>query len=220
MKLVCISDTHGEHEKVKIPECDVLIHAGDLTPRGESIYLQSLFAWFEKQPCKHVIVIGGNHDFLLQESAAEAKNSIIDQASSKIHYLEAGSRLHDASYTIDHIKFWGSPYTPYFYNWAFNFPERDRGSFARAHWDTIPEDTDVVVTHGPAYQILDQTARGPEVGCVALRDRLRVVKPKLHVCGHIHEAYGQKSVQDTHYVNASVLNLQYVLANGPVSITI
>lgn len=221
MKIACISDTHGRHKKLDIPECDVLVHAGDLTPRGELEFFNSTCKWFQKQPCDHVVFIGGNHDFLLQENAEEVKDLVIDRLPENIHYLEAGSHLHPDSVTIDGVKFWGSPWTPWFYSWAFNFPQRDMGQFANAHWDMISEDVDVVISHGPCYRILDQTERGEAVGCMSLKDQLqRVVKPKLHVFGHIHEAYGQQRVGDTLHVNASVLNLNYKLVNDPIVVEI
>lgn len=216
MKVVCISDTHGRHKKLNIPECDLLIHAGDLTPKGEIPMLESALNWLSKQPAKHIVFIAGNHDRCFQDNPNHVKNHIIDKLPFHMTYLEAGSYAHEDSVIVNGLKIWGSPWTPYFYNWAYNFPERDLGYMARKHWDMIPSDTDIVISHGPQHGILDMNDEGLYCGCLYLRDRLDIVKPKLHVFGHIHEAYGMASTMHTLHVNASVLDGDYQLANAPI----
>lgn len=206
MKLTLISDTHGSHHQLSLPSGDVLLHAGDVSKRGSRLEIEDFLNWFDLQDFKHKIFIAGNHDFFFENADPAEIEKLIP---SSITYLN------DSGITINGIKFWGSPVQPRFFDWAFN---RDRGADIDRHWRLIPMDVDVLLTHGPAYGILDQTADGRKVGCEMLRERIKEVKPQLSVFGHIHEAYGVQKVDDTLYVNASVLNLQYHLVNQPVNL--
>ncbi len=116
---------------------------------------------------------------------------------------------------IDGVKFYGSPWQPEFYDWAFNLP---RGEKLAEKWDSIPNDTDILITHGPAYQMLDWTLNNQLVGCQDLFNRIMTVKPKIHVCGHIHCAYGQKYFNDVEFLNAAVLNERYQHENKPIKL--
>lgn len=115
--------------------------------------------------------------------------------------------------TLEGIKFYGSPWQPWFFDWAFNL---QRGAEIRAKWDLIPLDTDVLITHGPAFGILDKTTRGARVGCEELLKVIEQVKPQLHVFGHIHEAYGIYSNDNLSFVNASNCDVQFNLVNPPI----
>ena len=219
MKIVAISDTHAKHGQITIPECDVLIHAGDWSHKGEFSTIRHIFDWFQKQPAKHIVTIAGNHDFWPEKSAFHFKNRILDRGPTNIHYLQADSLLFKSHVTIDGVKFWGSPWTPWFHDWAFNFPFKDSFSeTAVNHWDLIHKDTDVLITHGPPYQILDKTQEGHYVGCPALKAKIKDIKPKLHIFGHIHEAYGGLDIDETYYVNASQVNRNLQLVNKPIII--
>ena len=122
--------------------------------------------------------------------------------------------MNDSGITIDGIKIWGSPIQPEFFNWAFN---RKRGAEIDKHWQLIPDDTDILVTHGPPFGYLDETARMERVGCVDLLKRIDEIKPKVHVFGHIHEGYGTAiNDRDTLFINASVLDEHYRLVNEPI----
>ena len=123
------------------------------------------------------------------------------------HYLQ------DSSVTIDALRFYGSPYTPRFFDWAFN---QDRGPISAARWSMIPPGTDVLITHGPPLRILDRNLGGQDCGCADLLDAVQRVKPRLHVFGHIHEAAGTVRRAGTAFVNASVLDRRYQLAHPPV----
>jgi Icc-related predicted phosphoesterase len=114
---------------------------------------------------------------------------------------------------IEGLNIWGSPVQPWFYDWAFN---RKRGSEIKKHWDMIPNNTDILITHGPAYGVLDKTIRGEPVGCEELRKRISVINPRISICGHIHEAYGQEFIAQTKFINASVLDVHYQLVNAPI----
>ena len=124
-----------------------------------------------------------------------------------ITYLEGDS------VTIRGLKIWGGPWTPRFFDWAFNV---DRGERIKRYWDLIPDNTDVVVTHGPPAGILDvgSVRFGSEsAGCEELALAIKRVRPQLHVFGHFHTSYGVVVKNGIMYVNASVVNEEYKLAN-------
>lgn len=202
MKFVLISDTHNRHEKLKVPEGDVLIHAGDITGAGSLKDTLGFFRWFGNLPHQHKIFIGGNHDFLLENTCFDTHQ-----------YLPAGVvYLQDTFVEINGIKIYGSPYTPEFLNWAFM---KKRGTDIKAVWDKIPDGIDVLITHGPPFKILDMTTKNVNVGCEDLLDKVLRIKPKIHVFGHIHECYGKLEMEGTKFFNASVLNQYYGLVNPP-----
>lgn len=203
MRLVFISDSHGQHPDLNLPAGDVLVHAGDLTGRGRKWEITDFLRWFGAQPHPHKVMIAGNHDFLAEREPELFQSLVPDN----VHYLE------NSAVEIEGLKFWGSPITPWFFDWAFN---RQRGEDIARYWREIPDDTDILITHGPPAGILDQTSRGERVGCEDLLVRIRQVKPRIHVFGHIHEAYGQHHEGGTHFINASVLNLRYWLTNAPI----
>lgn len=196
MKIVCASDTHGLHREIDIPHGDILIHAGDLTAYGKENELHEVNAWLEAMPHKHKVVIAGNHDFCFEKMRKVSEG-----------ILTAATYLHNSSTIIEGLKFYGSPFQPWFYNWAFNLPRR--GDALKANWELIPDDTDILITHGPPWGILDTNYRGDHCGCELLETRVKQVKPKLHVFGHIHQGHGQTVIEDTRYVNPSVLDDRY-----------
>ncbi|MGO1648313.1 MAG: metallophosphatase domain-containing protein [Sphingobacterium sp.] len=203
MRAVCISDTHGRHLSLKVPSGDLLIHAGDMTRRGTLREVQEFLEWFSNQRFKHKILIAGNHDFFFEHAKGEQIANLIP---SNVTYLN------DSGIQIHGLNFWGSPVTPWFHDWAFN---RKRGEEIKKHWDLIPLNTDVLITHGPPFGVLDQTVYGLKVGCEELQAKIENIKPRFHFFGHIHESYGQYSAQGTQFINASVLNEHYTLSNPP-----
>jgi len=208
MKITLISDTHGKHDQLVLPETDLLIHAGDLSSRGTLPEIQQFLDWFAALPIKHKVFIGGNHDFLLERSATLFKSMLTEDYI----YLE------NSEVVIEGIKIWGSPITPWFFDWAFN---RQRGEEIAKYWDMIPADTDIIVTHGPPLNYGDLTTRDQQnVGCADLLKVVNKIQPRYHVFGHIHEAYGINETPKTTFVNASVLNLQYQMVNDPISIVL
>jgi Icc-related predicted phosphoesterase len=203
MKIVFISDTHGQHAKLILPEGDMIIHAGDVSKRGGMAEIENFLAWFSALPFKYKVFTVGNHDFLAENAPSIFKALIPDNCI----YLE------NNGVTIEGIHIWGSPITPWFYDWAFN---RQRGADIAKYWAKIPLDTDIIITHGPPYKILDKTTRGDLTGCVDLKEKINQVKPCVHVFGHIHEAYGIEKIEETTFINASVLNVEYQLMNAPI----
>lgn len=208
MKITLISDTHGKHNspKLQLPtDSEMIIHAGDFTSMGTLEQVNDFLQWYSNLPCKHKVLIGGNHDFLLERNPTLFQSLLPDN----LIYLE------NESVKIEGIKIWGSPITPWFYDWAFN---RERGEDIRRYWEQIPEDVDILVTHGPPYMQGDRTSRGESVGCEDLLEFVLKIKPKYHVFGHIHEAYGTTQNEYTTFINASCLNLNYQMVNAPVCI--
>ena len=199
-----IADTHSRHRTIRLPKGDVLIHAGDISYRGEKLEVEDFLTWFRKQDFEHKIFIAGNHDFLLEKAKPkEIDNLILDD----IIYLN------DSSTLVNGYKIWGSPVTPRFFNWAFN---RARGEAIRKHWELIPSDTHLLITHGPPYGILDQVANEQHVGCKDLLNKVVEIKPLVHAFGHIHESYGSTKNMGIRFINASQTNESYEVVNKPV----
>jgi len=203
MKIVAISDTHGLHNQLALPEGDMLIHAGDVSAMGREREVKDFINWFANQPFQHKVFIAGNHDFLF-ENDPELATSYIPE---NVIYLN------DSGVTIEGLNIWGSPIQPWFFDWAFN---RQRGAEIEKHWQLIPDNTDILITHGPPLNIRDLTLSGENVGCESLLNKVQEVKPRYHIFGHIHEAYGVSQQPDTSYINASVVNRNYVVVNSPV----
>ncbi|PIQ25197.1 metallophosphoesterase [bacterium (Candidatus Blackallbacteria) CG17_big_fil_post_rev_8_21_14_2_50_48_46] len=202
MRLVCISDTHGRHAELTIPEGDLLLHAGDFSKRGKPSEIEDFNAWLKTLPHPHKIVIAGNHDFLFEQAPEQARK-----------LLNAALYLEDSGVEIDGLKIWGSPVSPRFFDWAFN---RSRGEEIRRHWQQIPHATDLVLVHGPPAGILDKTWLGQSVGCKDLNQALAQIRPKAVVFGHIHESYGVLKHAETLYINASSLDRHYRPQHPPV----
>jgi Icc-related predicted phosphoesterase len=204
LKFTIISDTHGKHSKLTLPAGDVLIHAGDISSRGRPAEVLDFLNWFAVQHFEHKIFIAGNHDFYFENTPADAIQQIIPAG---VTYLN------DSGTTVNGIRIWGSPVTPWFYDWAFN---RRRGPDIQQHWELIPGDTQILITHGPVFGILDRTTAGLNAGCDDLLIKVNELKPLVHICGHIHEASGQVSRDGITFINASVLNERYELVNDPI----
>jgi predicted phosphohydrolase len=207
VKLILLSDTHGRHRDFTIPPGDILIFAGDLMTCGYRMKeVESFGKWFSDQPHPHKIFCAGNHDRLF-ESNPEACLS---------HFSKDVVYLNNTSTTAFGFKIHGSPAQPEFCNWAFNYR---RGAHINRIWQQIPDDTDVLITHGPPAGIQDWAK--PKTASLGCRDLLHAVirvKPKLHVFGHIHGGYGEWQGTTTHFVNASLLDERYQPVNQPIAV--
>lgn len=215
MKITCISDTHNQHTHIQpdwLEGGDVLVHAGDVSGRGSLREIEEFLVWFNELPYTHKIMIAGNHDFWFEKMSTFAVNEMLQEKYPNIIYLN------DSGVEIDGVKFWGSPVQPWFYDWAFN----RMGTDICRHWDMIPLDTDVLITHGPMKGYLDMTLRGVSTGCPYLLEKsAEMTNLKLFVCGHIHEAYGKFEFPDGGvFVNASTLNFNYQVQNKPIVVEI
>jgi Icc-related predicted phosphoesterase len=202
---VAISDTHCRHRSLRLPKGDVLLHAGDISYKSSQHEIEDFLDWFGSQPFSHKIFIAGNHDFYFEKQKVSAIQKLLPDG---VCYLK------DNSITIEGITIWGSPYTPWFYQWAFN---KRRGEALARHWKNIPSQADIILTHGPVYGILDQIVNEQHAGDVDLLRKVLEVKPKVHVCGHIHESYGMLKRHGIRFINACILNESYELANKPIT---
>jgi len=210
LRLVCISDTHGEHERVALPPGDVLVHAGDVTAHGSELDWLRFLDWFGSRDFAHRLFVAGNHDRFPEARPERARRLA----------LEAGvTWLDDEGCRVEGVVFWGSPITPRFHDWSFM---RDPGPDIERHWAMIPEGTDVLVTHGPPAGILDEVERADgsreRTGCPSLLERIATVRPALHLFGHIHEGYGRLDRGGVSHVNVSTMDSGYRIANAPVAL--
>jgi len=203
LKIIAISDTHGLHESLKIPDGDVLIHAGDLTRHGSLDDVLEFNDFLGSLPHPNKIVIAGNHDFCFEKD-----RKACEELLTSCIYLQ------DQEVIIDGIKFYGSPWQPWFYDWAFNL---QRGPEIQAKWELIPKDTNVLITHGPPFGIGDLTFQKDHAGCADLLDVVERIKPAVHIFGHIHEGYGVIKRKDTTFINASSFDQLHRLVNLPIA---
>lgn len=174
-----------------MPPGDLLVHAGDLTLGGELAEVADLDDWLAGLPHPHKVVIAGNHDWCFERPAERMTARAL---------LRHAVYLEDSAVELCGLRIYGSPWQPWFLDWAFNL---HRGARIAARWAVIPDDTDLLLTHGPPHGIGDRTCAGLNVGCEDLLDRVREVRPRLHVFGHIHEAAGRWEREGTIFVNAS-----------------
>jgi Icc-related predicted phosphoesterase len=214
MKVVCFSDTHGLHRQIKVPKCDLLLFAGDigLEHINRLSILYDFVDFLNDCPAKEKVAILGNHDRL---------GEIYSQEVNKIFLEENILLLSDSEIRLFGLNIWGSPYTPEYCNWAFSF---SRGKQAERHWSQIPENIDILLTHGQPYGILDNTIYDKEehIGDSELWNRIAKIKPKLYVGGHLHFSGGKtehiqwNEFQSTVFVNASSLDEDYKLRPNPI----
>ncbi len=240
MRITHISDTHNKHNQLdgKLPGGVLLIHSGDISSLGRQSEVERFIKWFGKQNYTHKVFIAGNHDMtfdreeLLRKKLAHFEGrtqwdtecaegkpewliELLGNLPDGVHYLE------NSSVKLEGINIWGSPYSPSFgYGWAFN---ADRGNDIAQIWNGIPMETDIVITHSPIYGYNDRAQNtGQNVGCADLYHRLKDVQPHLHFAGHIHEAYGWKTMgltswYDLQTFNGCSCNLRYEADNEPIT---
>lgn len=213
LSIVHISDTHSKHKLIPkdwLPVADVIIHSGDISTRGYFQEIKDFLEWYSNlSQYTYKILIAGNHDFGFQDHPTKVRELLNDYPD--IIYLE------DSGVEILGVKFWGSPWQPTFFNWAFNL---DRGLPLKEKWDLIPKDTNVLITHGPVKGYRDKvynrySTSGESVGCEDLLKVVLKIKPKLFCCGHIHCSYGIEENENTIFSNGSILDEDYQIANHP-----
>lgn len=235
MKICAISDTHCHHDKLVIPECDLLLHSGDFTSMGRVSEIYSFFEWAASIDVKNIVVCPGNHDIMFEDQWPFALKTI--SSALPPHIMQAGAEekkavfnltdtdvtitiLNQGVTTIDGLKIWGEPRTPAFGDgWAFNV---SRG--AKSIWGEMPSDIDLLLAHGPPLGCGDVVRRDDSmihVGCYDLAERIKKdTVLKTVVCGHIHEGYGLYGLSGTDIYNVSNMNERYQLLNSPVEFEI
>lgn len=216
VSILATSDFHGKLPS--ITPCDLLILAGDITPGGsllsQALWLETTFrAWLEKIPAKDVVMIAGNHDTIFQ------KNPELLPKNLPIHYLQ------DQEISLYGLRIYGTPWQLPFWG-AFNASEL----VLREIYKKIPEEIDLLISHGPPYGILDEVSEtiiDPDseilhpkrhVGSLALRDAIFDKSPKYVICGHIHESFGHTIVKDIHFHNVSLLDEHMHITHSPVTL--
>lgn len=208
MKIVAMSDMHG-YLPDAVPECDLLLLVGDLTPATnhdpffQAQWLGGEFRqWLRRQPAEAIIGIAGNHDFVFEQAP-----DFVPRDLPWIYLQDSGTQWRG-------IKIWGTPWQPWFFDWAFN------GDPARLkrQWSLIPDDTELLVVHGPPHGYGDGVPERSGVrhtGCPHLLERICEVKPRLVVFGHIHEGRGQWEIGPTTLANVTLLDAAYRPVHEP-----
>lgn len=194
MKIVVLSDTHTLHDRIHIPDADLLIHAGDFSSnRGTLDDITTFNAFLAQLPHRHKIVVAGNHDLAFETAPAQARAQ-----------LSAATYLQDELIELAGLRIYGSPWQPRFFDYAFGLR---RGAALYEKWQQIPPALDILITHTPPFGIGDQLRTGHHVGCEALSALLPTLRPTYHVFGHIHEGYGIIQHRQTTFINASICNV-------------
>lgn len=214
IRIVAISDLHGQLPE-RLPEADLLLIAGDICPcnfkdvvMGQREWLRNKFqSWLERQPIRCVVATWGNHDWTGERSPGYVP-------------LLDWFMLVDRGVELLGMKIYGTPWQPRFFDWAFNLDEPQLAE----KWAAIPDDTDILVLHGPPHGYgdlaSDERGRPTHVGSPSLTKRIAEIKPKLVVYGHIHSGYGIYKLGDTILANVSIVNEAYRMVNPPTVITL
>lgn len=235
MKIIAFSDIHANFSKsikkeidsiIENNDIEVIICAGDFSSNNINFY--SFLEYFNSFNVKNKIIVAGNHDIDLTNQNSSMNKHIMKEMN--IIYLE------DSEVIIDGIKFYGTPWTPTFMNWAFMKDDLELSNI----FDNIPEDTDVLISHGPPYGILDETKiiekkrksiynnfdykikeTIKSVGSISLLEEVNKRKNiKYHIFGHVHTGYGYKNIENKNFYNVSLLNDFYKFQNPPTLIEI
>ena len=206
MKICIISDTHTKHEELNndLLDANMIIHCGDFSSRGNEFEIINFMKWYSAlDQYKYKLIIAGNHDWMFETNGQLAKSLVPDN----VIYLE------DSGIEIEGFNFYGTPVSKPFFDWAFNKPEEK----LKEHWEAIPDNTDVLITHSPPLNILDlvNNNEGSPTLYHEVFNRLKN-NLKLNVFGHIHEGYGEKEIEGIKFINASVLNRNYKYTNKPI----
>jgi len=186
----------------------MLIHSGD-SDINSLFELKDFIKWFSSLNIEDCIYVAGNHDFFIEKNYNFCKNFFEE---NNIIYLQ------NDLVKIKGLRIYGSPTTPTFYNWAFMY---SRGEQIAEEWRRIPDNLDILITHGPPNGILDLTRRSLEhAGCEELLKKVQLTKPSYHLFGHIHEGYGRYETEDTIFLNSAMVCDRYEEIRKPQVFTI
>ncbi len=215
MKIWFISDTHTQHDLLQVPsELDAVVHCGDESNSGfpalNEPEAHAFFEWYSAIPVPLKVYVPGNH------STAVEQGLIRPESYPDVRFL-----IHE-QFEYENLVFFGSPYTPQFADWAYMKPRRDLAPI----WKTIPEQIDILITHGPPKGIFDmtkdfETGESIHVGSQSLMRQVEErIRPKLHSFGHIHDErgirnYGMSERSGIQFINCSCCdNLGRLRNNG------
>lgn len=212
VRITAISDLHRKFKQLSIPKCDILVVAGDITNIGDYADVSDFNVWAHMLQDRgfvgQVVCIAGNHDITAQSDPGTFRYLLPDVTYLNEELVETRG-----------LRIFGTPWSPRFGNgWAFN---ADRGEDIRSHWAKIPENLDILVVHGPPYGCCDlvddhKGVMNEHVGCWDLRQTILAKKPRVVVCGHIHESYGMSMLGTTVVLNAAVCNYKHQPVNSPL----
>lgn len=192
MQILHLSDTHGQHHKLKkLPSADIIIHSGDISFSGSENEIVDFIEWFCDLPYRYKIFIAGNHDNFLYDAN-------IDGLSENCFYL-CNSKIE-----IEGITLYGNPL----------FMEDIISGEYEGNIDKIPHGIDILITHQPPHSILDLSGK-INYGSQELLGKVSEIQPKYHLFGHIHDAYGIEKRDKTTFSNSAILDANYKLANKP-----
>ena len=200
MKIACLSDLHGHLPEV--PDCDLLLLGGDYCPRSnsqEKWFVKKMTPWInELSKTRKIIGVAGNHDFIFE-------------AGPDFRPQMEWTYLQDSGCEWGGYKFWGTPWQPAYYDWAFNANEWELMQI----WKQIPDDTDILLLHGPPRGFGDLSPFGNvHTGSPSLLERIKEIKPKLVIAGHIHSGYGRYQIEETIFLNCSLVDEAYKPVNS------
>jgi len=204
MRIVMISDTHEQHEGLEIPPCDILFHAGDFSRTGKFNQLLDFNDWIVQQYAHNRVIIPGNHEISFD----------VDWKYAAAHISDEVTILNQSVVEINGLKIWGEPRTPAFgCGWGFNIPRHKMYKYC---WSKVPKDIDVLLTHGPPYDMCDTNRFDERQGCTAQRMWIEENQPKLVICGHIHGGHGIGLIGNTLVVNAAICDENNNPTNTPI----
>ncbi|OHS94036.1 Metallophosphoesterase MPPED2 [Tritrichomonas foetus] len=224
IRLFCFSDTHSQHDKIPkewIHPADIALFAGDFSNLGSFSDTQNFISFFSSLPCTYKVMIAGNHELtfdverrhdIIDRFISHHPNENVDSIKQLILESEQIIYLEDSMIELMGVKIYGSPYSPFFCNWAFPTFDQEKGS----RWKKISNECDVLLVHGPPKKILDLSTRNVHCGCPYLGKMIKKINPALCVFGHIHETYGLVKKGKTTFANVSTLNVRYEVTNKPM----
>jgi Icc-related predicted phosphoesterase len=214
MRIVALSDTHGYHKKLTVPDGDMLICAGDFSMRAKLHHVTDFARWFKSQPHQFKIIVAGNHDMYCEDVPAWAREEF-----SPAIYLD-----HEEA-EVNGYRIFGSPYSGAIHdpsNWAFDY--NPKGTQPEYLWSQIPENLDILITHGPPKGILDHVKfvnieEDANVGDARLLHHVKRTLPRIHIFGHIHEGFGsyKSELYTTQFYNVCVCDVDYKPTN-PITV--
>ena len=223
VRVAAISDLHGDLIPADtFPACDLLLIAGDIcpvddhSPRAQQLWLETVFApWLSQLPAKHIVGIPGNHDLIF----ARSKKPLAPQLPW--HYLL------DSEITLCELRLFGTPWVPWIASmWSYQAPKSYGGLFLSEKFAQIPAGIDILISHGPPHCLCDVNINGEHCGSEALRSAIERTRPRLVVCGHVHEGRGISSIGSierggwTMVANVSHMGWDYLPQHGPMQFLI
>jgi len=202
MNVMFISDSCGQHDALMLPWGNMIIHAGNITRNGTRSEVVDFLQWFAHLNYQHKIFIAGTDDHFFEKEPKAVRRLI----PAGVIYLE------ESGVEIGGLKIWGSPYNSYNHGSAFGKTEEK----IVGHWEKIPDDSNMLVIHSPAYGVLDKNAKGEHEGSKDLLRKLVKVEPRYFICGHRQSTHGYEYRYGIHFINASVTNDEFKITHKPV----